>query len=465
MLDCKIHISSLMFVSTNPFTGELLFEREFLDAESLDRHLKRAGDAFSAWSALPVAERAREVALLAPALEAQRDELAGIITREIGKPLDQARAELEKCASLCRYYAEQAEQFLTPQKRFFEDKQAIVRFDPLGAVFAIMPWNYPFWQVFRFGIPSLLAGNAALLKPAPNVGQCGLAIEELLGRHLSVPGLFQILFVDTDQVEQIIASPVVQGVTLTGSDRAGSAVAALAGKHLKKCVLELGGSDPYLVLADADLDKVAGVGLQARLNNNGQTCIAAKRFIVQAEVYEPFKTRLLDRLNQLEEGAPEDGDVLLTTMARRDLRDELKKQVDGSLEQGARIAWKMPLPHNGPPYRMGPLVLEGARPGMPAYDEELFGPVFTLLRAPDEEEAIRLANDTPYGLGASIWTQDESKALKIAARLQAKAIAINDMVKSDPRLPFGGVKRSGFGRELGREGLLEFTNLKTIVLG
>lgn len=465
MLDDIIHFLSAMFVSTNPFTGEILFEREFLDADSLDRHLQQADDAFSAWAALPVAERARQVALLAPALEAELDLLAGTITREMGKPVDQARAEVAKCASLCRYYAEHAEPFLTPQKRFFEDKKAIVRFDPLGAVFAIMPWNYPFWQVFRFGIPALLAGNAALLKPAPNVGQCGLAIEELLSRHLSVPGVFQALFVDTHQVERIIASPVVQGVTLTGSDRAGSAVAALAGKYLKKCVMELGGSDPYLVLADADLDKAAEIGVQARLNNNGQTCIAAKRFIVQDAVYETFKARLLDRLKPLEAGAPEDEAVLLTTMARQDLRDELKNQVEASVAKGAQIAWDMPLPSDGPPYRMGPLVLEGARPGMPAYDEELFGPVFTLLRAPDEEAAVRLANATPYGLGASIWTQDESKALKIAARLQAGAIAVNDMVKSDPRLPFGGVKRSGFGRELGREGLLEFTNVKTIVLG
>ncbi len=453
-----------MFETINPLNNQSIQQFPVLKPDALRERLELAGHTFSGyWREQTIAQRAIAVHRLADLLRAQKDHLAGLITLEMGKLTGQSVGEIEKCAWLCDYMADQAATFLADRPVETDHAESFINYQPLGAVLGIMPWNFPFWQVFRYAVPAVLAGNVILLKPAPNVPQCGLAIESLFAEATGKQGVFQTLLVEVEQAPEIIAHPIVQGVTVTGSDWAGAAVAAEAGKHLKKCVMELGGSDPFIVLDDADLEAAAAAGLQSRLNNCGQTCIAAKRFIVQESVFPKYRDLLIDRLRELKIGAPDDPNADLSVMARPDLVRNLERQVRESIDKGAHELLAGG-PESGPGNFFRPVVLTDVRPGMPAYEEELFGPVISLFSVPDEAAAVKLANDSRYGLGAAVWTRDPDRAKGLARRLQAGAVAVNDIVKSDPRLPFGGVKRSGFGRELGPEGIREFVNVQSIVL-
>ena len=452
-----------MFQTKNPATGEVLESFPQLSSDQIDYRMHQATEAFAKWKRLSVADRADQVRSLADLLDKRKEQCAKTITLEMGKPIDQAVSEIEKCAWLCRYYADRAAEFLSEKTIDAGYEKSYVRYDPAGAVLGVMPWNFPFWQAFRYAVPALLAGNVALLKPAPNVPRCGLMIEALMSEAIQVPAAFQTLFLETNQVESVIAHPVVQGVALTGSDRAGSAVASLAGKYLKKCVMELGGSDAYIILEDANLAEAVKTGVTSRMLNTGQTCIAAKRFIVHEKVYDKVMDLFRKEIDALKTGDPTQEGHDLGTMARPDLLENLNRQLTESVAGGATINHK-----GGPRKDLGnyfdPVLLTDIQPGTPAYEEELFGPVLSVFKVASEAEAVELANDTPYGLGAAVWSKNQQRAERVAGELEAGAIAINGMVKSDPNLPFGGVKRSGFGRELGREGMLEFVNVKTVVV-
>ncbi len=449
-------------VSLNPATDEVLREYPELSEAELDAAVRGAAAAFRVWRGRPFAERARALLAVKEALLARREELARLMALEMGKPLAQGRAELDKCAAGCEFYAAQAQAFLSPEPAPTEAAKSYVAFEPLGPVLAIMPWNFPFWQVFRFAAPALMAGNAALLKHASNVSGCALAIESLF-REAGLPeGLFRSLLISSGRVAGLIARPEIRAVTLTGSGRAGAEVAAQAGRFLKKTVLELGGSDPYLVLADADLELAARVSAQSRLINAGQSCIAAKRFIVVEAVRADFEARFIAAMREAVVGDPLLEATRVGPLARRDLRDELQRQVDASLAQGAKLLLGGG-PAPGPGAFYPPTVLGGVRPGMAAFDEETFGPVAAIVPARDEEEAIELANATSFGLGSCVFTQDLARGERIAReRLEAGSCFVNALVKSDNRLPFGGVKASGYGRELSSFGIREFVNVKTV---
>jgi len=450
-----------MYRSVNPTTGEELETFPLATEAAIEQALARAERASREWCATPVETRARLLLDCAHRLEAKTDELAALMALEMGKPVAEGRAEAQKCAWGCRYYAERAAVFLEPQPAESDGSAAFVRFDPLGPILALMPWNFPFWQLFRFAAPALAAGNVVLLKHAPNTPRCARSIEALLREVGFPPGVLQNLFLSNEQAARVIADPRVRGVTLTGSSRAGRQVAAAAGRQLKTTVLELGGSDPFIVLDDADLDEAASVGVASRCLNNGQSCIAAKRFVVQSAVYDAFRERLVAGMAARRMGDPALPTTQLGPLARRDLRDRLAAQVEGTLAAGARALSGGAAPP-GPGFFYPATVLEAAPEGTPATEEELFGPVAVLLRCDSDEDALRLANATSYGLGASVWSEDVERARRLAPRLEAGAVFVNGMVKSDPRLPFGGVKESGYGRELGREGLLEFVNVKTV---
>ena len=380
---------------------------------------------------------------------------------EMGKPLAQGVAEAEKCAWVCDYYADQAAAMLADQPRQTDAARSYVRFEAIGPVLAIMPWNFPFWQVFRFAAPALAAGNAGLLKHAPNVSRCALEIEQVF-RDAGLPdGLFRSVFLSNDAAAGVIADPRVRAVTLTGSDRAGSQVAEHAGRHLKKTVLELGGSDPFIVLEDADLARAVQIAAEARLQNSGQSCIAAKRFIVVEPIARDFLARFTAAMGSRRVGDPLDPAISIGPQARLDLRENLHRQVRESVQRGAQVVLGGQLPE-GPGAFYPPTVLTAVQPGMPAFDEETFGPVAAVVRAKDEADAIRIANASQYGLGASVWTADRARGERVARAIEAGSVFVNGLVKSDPRLPFGGVKRSGFGRELSEYGLREFVNIKTV---
>jgi succinate-semialdehyde dehydrogenase / glutarate-semialdehyde dehydrogenase len=448
--------------SLNPATGAEVAAYPVLSPAELGRTIEHAAAAQAAWRRTSPAERGAPIATVAHLLDRDREAAARLITEEMGKPIAQARAEIEKCAGLCRYYAARAESLLAPRATDPElTPSARILLEPLGVVLAIMPWNFPFWQVFRAAVPSLLAGNAVLLKHAPNVTGCALRLEELLSEAGFPPGLFATLRVEIDAVPEIIRHPAVQGVALTGSARAGRVVAGLAGAALKRSALELGGSDAYLVLEDADLELAARATAASRLINSGQSCICAKRMIVVESVRPRFEALLLEAISAVQPGNPLDSATRLGPLARDDLRAALDQQVASSVAAGARPLLA-PGPIAGPGFFYRPGILCDVRPGMAAFDEEVFGPVAAVIAARDEIEAVALANASPYGLGAGIFTRDAARAERLARELDAGNVAVNSCVVSDARLPFGGIKASGYGRELGEWGVREFANLKTV---
>jgi len=447
--------------SINPATGRPIRSYPAPSAAATERALARGHGAFAAWRALPIARRARHLRALARELRRQSSALSALATAEMGKPIAQSRAEVAKCATVCEFYAAHGARLLADQHPEGSPKGSAVAFEPIGIVLAIMPWNFPFWQVFRAAAPALAAGNTFLLKHAPNVPGSARAIEALFAKAGVPAGVFQSLLVPNAAVPQLIADPRVRAVTLTGSTGAGRHVAALAGSAMKKGVFELGGSDASLILADADLDLAAETCAGSRLINSGQSCVCAKRFIVVASVRRAFEEKFSARLQARTVGDPRQEETQVGPLARADLRDNLHRQVLASVKAGATLVFGgHPLP--GPGYFYAPTLLTGVKPGMPAYDEELFGPVAALIEVRDEAAAIATANDSPYGLGASVYSKNLKRARRVAAQIEAGAVFINDFVKSDPSLPFGGVKLSGHGRELGAYGIHEFVNIKTI---
>ena len=441
----------------NPATGETLREFDALSDADLDTRLERAAQAFRRWRSTPVAERAAVVSRAGAILDRQRDRYGRLMTLEMGKPLKAAGEEAAKCALACRYYAEHASEFVAPDRIEGDE----VLYQPLGVVLAVMPWNFPFWQVIRFAAPALCAGNVGVLKHASNVPQCALALEELFREAGAPAGVFQTLLVGSDRVEQIIMDRRIAAVTITGSEPAGRSVAATAGRCLKKTVLELGGSDPFIVMPSADVESAAKVAVKARTINNGQSCIAAKRFIVHDRVADEFTRLFVDGMRALRVGDPMSADTDIGPLATGQIARDLEEQVAESVRRGAKVLTggkRKP----GPGNYFEPTVLADIPADSPAYREEMFGPVASLFRAHDLDDAIRIANDTTFGLASAAWTRDDAEADRFVRDLEAGSVFINGMVASDPRFPFGGVKNSGYGRELGPWGLHEFVNIKTV---
>ncbi len=455
-----------MFKTINPLDNKLVKAFEELSTESLQEKLKLAENTYQKfWRHTRFSTRAATLRSIAKRLKNEEERLGALITLEMGKPAQQAIAEVQKCALLCEYYAAHGERFLQPKQTVSgAGAAALVSYEPMGAILGIMPWNFPLWQAMRFAVPAIMAGNVVLLKHAPNVPQCALALEDVFKNAIRYDGVFQNLFIATDKVSKVLEHSVVQGVALTGSERAGSAVAGLAGKNIKKSVLELGGSDAFIVLEDADLEQAAEVAVRSRMHNSGQTCISAKRFIVTEPVAQKFTNLLLERYKHLKVGLPDDRDTTISCLARPDLVDKLEQQVADAVAKGAKLLVKGGRKKGAGNFYL-PELLTNIKPGMRAYKEELFGPTGLLFVVKNEAAAIQLANDTAYGLGGAIWTQNLERGMALAKELEVGAVAINNLVRSDPSLPFGGVKRSGFGRELAMEGIREFVSVKTVVVG
>ena len=451
----------MAIATINPATGETLRTFEPPDDARLEDKLRLAAEAFQAHRRTSFEERARKMARAAEILEVEKRAFGELMTIEMGKPVKAAVQEAEKCAWACRYYAEHAAALLADEEVETDAARSFVRFQPVGPVLAVMPWNFPFWQVFRFAAPALMAGNVALLKHASNVPQCALAIEDIFRRAGFAEGVFQTLLVGSDKVSRLIDDARVAAVTLTGSEAAGAQVGSQAGKRIKKSVLELGGSDPFVVMPSADLEEAAKVAVKARTINNGQSCIAAKRFIVHADVYEEFERRFVAGLEALKVGDPADEATDIGPLATAQIVEDLEDQVRRSVGAGARV---LTGGHRleRPGFYYAPTALADVTPDSPAYREELFGPVASLFRARGAEEAVRLANDTTFGLGSSVWTRDARERELFVEGIEAGQVFVNAMVASDPRLPFGGVKRSGYGRELSGYGIREFVNIKTV---
>lgn len=452
---------ALTFESMDPTTGETLNTYEGHGPDELERRLDRAWSAFEAHRRTSFESRAAALQRAAALLEAEKLELGRLMTREMGKPIGAAVSEAEKCAWVCRYYAENGEAQLADRVVDVGDDRAFVRHQPLGPVLAIMPWNFPFWQVFRFAAPALMAGNVGLLKHAPNVPGCALAIEDLLHRAGFQDGVFQTLLIDVDAVPGVLEDARVRAATLTGSVGAGAAVAAEAGRRIKKTVLELGGSDPFIVMPSADVQAALRTGVRSRTLNNGQSCIAAKRFILHEDIYDEFVAGFVERMEALTVGDPADEATDIGPLAMARLRDNLARQVTRSVEAGARVLTGG-RPLDRPGWFYAPTVLADIPEPAPAFGEELFGPVASMFRVGDVDAAVALANATVYGLGASAWTRDDGERQRFIDGIEAGGVFIGGMTASDPRLPFGGVKASGYGRELGAEGIHEFVNRKTV---
>ena len=454
----------MAIASINPTTGETLREFSALSAKQIEQKLQLAAETFQTHRRTTFAERSRMMSRAAEILENEKQELGKLMTTEMGKPLKAAIGEAEKCAWVCRYYAENAERHLADEVVETNAKKSFVRFQPVGPVLAVMPWNFPFWQVFRFAAPALMAGNVGLLKHASNVPQCALAIEEIFRRAGFPEGVFQTLLVGSDAVEGILNDPRVVAATLTGSEPAGRSVASIAGKQIKKTVLELGGSDPFIVMPSADLQTAVTTAVKARTINNGQSCIAAKRFIVASDIYDEFERRYVGEMQSLRVGDPMDESTEIGPLATPQIVNDLEEQVKKAVAAGARV-----LTGGKRPDRPGnfyePTVLVDVDPRSPVSCEEIFGPVAMLFRVANIDEAISLANATQFGLGSAAWTNDASEQAKFIEEIEAGCVFINGMVASDPRLPFGGIKNSGYGRELAEFGIREFVNIKTVWIG
>ncbi len=450
-----------MPTTLNPATEAEIATYARLDDARLGDALDRAADAFQAHRQTSFADRAAAMRRLADALDDQKDDLGRLMTTEMGKPLAQAVAEAEKCAWVCRYYADHAERFLADEPRETEAARSFVAYQPLGPVLAVMPWNFPFWQAFRFAAPTVMAGGVGLLKHAENVLGCGDRMAELFAEAGFAEGVFEHLVIDHDQTAQVIADDRVRAVTLTGSEKAGRIIAGQAGQALKPAVLELGGTDAFVVLADADLDRAVETGVQSRTQNNGQSCIAAKRFILERPIADEYTRRFVERMEALAVGDPLDEGTDLGPLARRDLRDDVQDQVDRAVADGAEVLTGGAIP-DGTGFYYPPTVLGGVRKGTVAFREEIFGPVASLTVADDADHAVRLANDTRFGLGGSVWTADADRGERVARQIRSGAVFVNEMTKSHPNLPFGGIGASGYGRELARQGIHAFVNAKTI---
>ena len=454
----------MTIASINPATAETLREFSALSAQQIQQKLQIAADTFRDYRRTSFTDRSRMMLRAAEILESEKQEFGRTMAIEMGKPLTAAIGEAEKCAWVCRYYAENAEHHLADQIVETNARRSYVHFQPLGPVLAVMPWNFPFWQVFRFAAPALMAGNVGLLKHASNVPQCALAIEEIFARAGFPEGAFQTLLIGSDAVEGILKDPRVVAATLTGSEPAGRSVAGISGKEIKKTVLELGGSDPFIVMSSADFDTAVTTAVKARTINNGQSCIAAKRFIVVEEIYDRFDERFVAEMKALRIGDPMEESTEIGPLATPQILDDLVEQVEKAVASGARILTggkKLDRPGNF----YEPTVLVNVDPSTPVSCEEIFGPVAMLFRVANIDEAIRLANATPFGLGSAAWTNDANEQTKFIEELEAGCVFINGMVASDPRLPFGGVKHSGYGRELAEFGIREFVNIKTVWIG
>ncbi|UCS92992.1 NAD-dependent succinate-semialdehyde dehydrogenase [Echinicola marina] len=451
--------------SINPYTGELLKDVEEHSEEDIDIIINKGEAAFQGWKKRSIAERSSLMNKAAEILRKNKEKYAEIISLEMGKVISESRAEVEKCAWVCEYYAEKSAGFLKDEPIYLPDrKKAKVVYDPMGIILAVMPWNFPFWQVFRFAAPNLTAGNTGLLKHASNVPQCALAIEEVFTKAGFPKGVFQTLIIGSKEVEKVINHSKVKAVTLTGSEKAGQIISAQAGKQIKKTVLELGGSDPFIVLKDADIEVAAETAAKSRMINFGQSCIAAKRFIIEAPVYDQFIKAFKTHIQNYQSGDPLDEKTGYACMARPDLAEELYQQVKSSIDQGAKVILEGSRPDKGKA-NFKPYILGDLSPDMPAYSEELFGPVAAVFKVKDEKEAIAMANDSDFGLGSALWTSDAAKADRLAREIESGAVFINSMVASNPHLPFGGIKNSGYGRELAENGIKEFVNIKTVFIG
>jgi succinate-semialdehyde dehydrogenase / glutarate-semialdehyde dehydrogenase len=452
---------SIVAISTvNPATGEEVRTFEALSEAEVDEKIQRAADTFREYRKTSLAERAEMMQRAAEILEDEAEEFGRLMTSEMGKTLAAATAEAKKCARGCRYYAENAGRFLADEAAEL-DGRAFVRYQPIGPILAVMPWNFPFWQVFRFAAPALMAGNVGLLKHASNVPQCALAIEDIIHRAGFPEGAFQTLLISSDQVQSVIDDPRVRAVTLTGSEGAGRSVGGVAGEEIKPSVLELGGSDPFIVMPSVDLEKAVSTAVASRTLNNGQSCINAKRIIVHEEIADEFERRFVERMSALKVGDPMQEDTDMGPLATPQILEDVDTQVRESVEAGARVLTGGK-PLDGPGNFYPPTVITDIPEESPAYREEIFGPVASLFRARDIDDAIRIANDTSFGLGSSAWTNDSSEQERFVNEIEAGMVYVNRMTESTPEIPFGGVKNSGYGRELSHYGIQEFTNIKTV---
>ncbi len=446
--------------SINPYDQKLLAEFPLMNDRDIEAKLAKADLTFKSWRHSSFAERSKPMHNLASLLRENTDKYARVISLEMGKTIGEAQSEIKKCADACDYFADYAEGFLQSEVIETEAKRSYVGYFPTGVILAVMPWNFPFWQVFRFAVPALMAGNVGVLKHSSNVPQCSLTIEKLFQEAGFPEGAFQSFLIANENIERILATACVQGVALTGSEKAGSSVASIAGKHIKKSVLELGGSDPFIVLPDADMSATAKVAAQSRMQNAGQSCIAAKRFIVLREAGNDFMDAFENEVRKIRQGNPLEEGVTMGPMARLDLAEDLDAQLHKSKDKGARLVTGGT--RDGGNFQ--PTILDNVCPGMPAFDEETFGPLAAVMYADNENEAVELANRSRYGLGASVWTGDRERGERIAQLIESGSVYVNSLMRSDSRLPFGGIKKSGYGRELAQAGIREFVNAKTIVI-